>query len=442
MAGRHRVVIVGGGFGGVAAARALARVPVDVTLIDRTNHHLFQPLLYQVATGILSEGAVAPALRSMFRRQPNVRVVMANVTGLELGPRTVRARVSDGEQLAIGYDSLIVAAGSGDSYFGHREWAAHAHGMKTVVDARRLRTSVLGAFEMAEASQDPEERRAWQTIVVVGGGPTGVELSGQCAMLAWETLRRDYRAIDTTTTRIILVEHGPSVLAAFPERLRARAERDLRKMGVEVRTSTGATAIDAEGVDIEGPDGRERIAARTVIWAAGVRASPLAEALAEAAGAEVDRGGRVAVAPDCSLPGHPEVFAIGDMAALDDLPGVAQPAIQEGRHVARVVEARLAGWSPPPPFKYFDKGSMATIGRTRAVADAFGVQLAGRPAKWMWAFVHIAYLIGWGNRIGTMVRWLWTMASRNRRERVIRVPPPAAADAPSDERLPPRSGAR
>jgi NADH dehydrogenase len=418
-AGRHRVVIVGGGFGGAAAARALARAAVDVTLVDRVNHHLFQPLLYQVATGILSEGSIAPPLRGMFRHQANVRVLLAEVTSIDLDARVVRARVADGDDLELGYDSLIVAAGSGDSWFGHREWAAHAHGMKTLEDARRLRSSILGAFEMAEASEDAEQRAAWQTFVIVGGGPTGVELTGQGAMLAWETLPRDYRAIDTTATRIVLVEHGPAVLGGFPDKLRARAERDLREMGVELRTSTAAVAIDAEGVDVEGPDGRERIRAKTVIWAAGVAASPLARMLGEATGAEVDRGGRVAVAPDCSLPGRHEVFAIGDMASLDGLPGVAQPAIQEGRYVAGVIEARLSGWSAPAPFKYFDKGSMATIGRKRAVADAFGVQVAGRTAKAMWAFVHIAYLVGWSNRVGTTMRWMWTLASRNRRERLI-----------------------
>jgi NADH:ubiquinone reductase (H+-translocating) len=421
-AARHRVVIVGGGFGGVAAAKALARAPVEVTLVDRTNHHLFQPLLYQVATGILSEGEVAPALRSMFRHQANVRVLMAEVTGLDLGARAVEARVPDGDRLTIGYDSLIVAAGSTDAWFGHREWASTAHGMKTLDDARRLRSAILGAFEMAEASEDPGEREAWTTFVIVGGGPTGVELSGQVAMLAWETLRRDFRAIDTTASRVVLVEHGPAVLGSFPEKLRARAERDLRRMGVELRLATAATGIDAGGVDVEGPDGQVRIPSRTVIWAAGVRASPLARMVGEATGAEVDRAGRVAVAPDCSLPGRPEVFAIGDMIALDGLPGVAQPAIQEGKYVAGVIEAQLAGWSAPPPFRYFDKGSMATIGRKRAVVDAFGVRLAGRPAKLMWAFVHISYLVGWGNRFGTTLRWLWTLGARNRRERLISVP--------------------
>ena len=355
-AARHRVVIVGGGFGGVAAARALRRAPADVTLLDRANHHLFQPLLYQVATGILSEGSIAPPLRGLFRHQPNARVLLAEATGFDLAARAVRARVPDGDLLSVGYDTLVVAAGSTDSWFGHRDWAAHAHGMKTLQDARRLRTAILGAFEMAEASADPAERDAWLTFAVVGAGPTGVELSGQVALLAHETLRHDYRAVDTTTARVVLVEGGPAALGAFPPKLRARAERDLREMGVELRVGTAATAIDAEGLDVEGPGGAERIPARTVIWAAGVRASPLGAALGEAAGVEVDRAGRLPVAPDCSVPGHPEVFAIGDMAALDDLPGVAQPAIQQGRYVAGVIAGRLSGDPAPPPFRYFDKG--------------------------------------------------------------------------------------
>ncbi|MGH8909928.1 MAG: NAD(P)/FAD-dependent oxidoreductase [Egibacteraceae bacterium] len=418
---RHRVVVVGGGFGGLNAVRALADAPVDVTVVDRTNHHLFQPLLYEVATGILSEGLIAPALRSILRKQRNARALLAEVTGIDLAARVVAAVAPDGQRLELPYDSLVVAAGATHAYFGHDEWAEYAPGMKTLEDARRLRSAILRAFEMAELARGDAEREAWLTFVIVGAGPTGVELTGQVSELAHRVLPRDYRAIDTRSARIILIDASPAVLPPFDRKLQAYTKRTLeRRMRVEVLLGTAAIAMDEDSITVKGPDGEQRIPARTKIWAAGVRASPLARMLAEATGADVDRAGRVAVRPDCSLPDHPEVFAIGDMASLNRLPGVAQPAIQEGRFVARVIKARLEGALVPAAFRYFDKGSMATIGQGRAVADAFGVKVTGLPAFLSWAFLHVLYLIGWGNRFGTLYSWAWSLLlTRSRGNRLI-----------------------
>ena len=424
--GARRVVIVGGGFGGLYAARALSRAPVEITLVDRRNHHLFQPLLYQVATGILSEGEIAPPLRWVLRNQPNARVLLAEVAGFDLERRVVLARASDGEALELPYDALVVAAGSTDSYFGHDEWAEHAPGLKSLADARELRNRVLRAFELAEDAHDEAERAALLTFVLVGAGPSGVEMAGQIAQYGNETLRREFRSIGADGARIVMVEGSPAVLHAFAPELGRRAARDLERLGVEIRLETRAVALDDRGVEVEGPDGtRERIEARTVIWAAGVAASPLARKLGEATGAEVDRAGRVSVEHDFSLPEHPEVFCIGDMASKDDLPGVAQPAMQAGRYVAGVIEARFSGWAAPGPFKYFDKGSLAVIGRRKAVADVFGIKVGGFPAWTIWGFVHVLYLVGWGNRVGTVGRWAGIILTRQRRERVIdAVPPP------------------
>jgi NADH:ubiquinone reductase (H+-translocating) len=417
---RHRVVIVGGGFGGIRAAKHLSRLPgVDVTLVDRTNHHLFQPLLYQVATGVLSPGQVAPALRSLFRRRRSVRVLLAEVRRFDLENRIVYA-VSE-HDLELPYDTLIVAAGATHSYFGHDEWAQFAPGMKTLDDANRLRTRILAAFEMAEQAQDPAERDAWLTFAIVGAGPTGVELAGQVAVLAKRILRDEYRTIDTGRARILLLDAVPTVLGPFPEKLRQRAERDLRDMGVEPQLGAMVVNIDEDGLDVKSGDSTRRIAAKTVVWAAGVKASPLAGELAKASGAATDRAGRIQVGPDLSLPGHPEVFAIGDMITLQDVPGTAQPAIQEGKYVARVVAARLAGKPAPPPFKYNDLGTMAVIGRTRAVAEVFGWKVGGFIAFLIWGVIHLAYLVGWGNRFEAVVRWLWTIVARNRRERLISI---------------------
>jgi NADH dehydrogenase len=417
--GRHRVVVVGGGFGGLNVTRALDRSDVDVTLVDRANHHLFQPLLYQVATGILPPGLIAPALRSVVKRERNARVLLADVQDLDLDGRVVSARAPDGRLLELPYDTLVVAAGATHSYFGKDQLAEYAPGMKTIEDARYLRDGILAKFEMAEIATDPAERAEWLTFVVVGAGPTGVELVGQIAELAHTVLPRDYRSADTRQARIILLEGAGAVLPPFAPKLQAYTQRRLEEMGAEVRLNTLAVDMDHESITVEGPDGRETIRTRTRIWAAGVQASPLARALAEAAGVETDRAGRIPVGPDCTVPGHREVFAIGDMASLDKLPGVAQPAIQEGKYVGRVIKDRLAG-RQTPPFRYFDKGTMATIGYRSAVADAFGVKVTGLLAYLMWVFIHVMYLVGWGNRLGTLYTWaraLWL--SHNRGNRII-----------------------
>jgi len=418
--GRHQVVVVGGGFGGIRVTRALARADADITIVDRTNHHLFQPLLYQVATGILPDGIIAPALRSVVRKQANASVVLADVQRLDLDGRVAQALAPDGRELMLRYDSLVVAAGCADTYFGHDEWAVFAPGLKTLEDAGHLRSHILGAFEMAELATDPAERAAYLTFAVIGAGPTGVEVVGQIAELAHETLPREFKSVTTTEAKILLIEAGPQVLASFASKLQRYTQRRLEKMGVKVWLNTMARDMDSGSVTVSGPDGDRRIPARTRIWAAGVRASPLAAMLATATGAGTDRAGRVAVLPDCSLPGHPEVFAIGDMVRLNDLPGVAQPAIQEGTYVGRLIGARLAGKPGPAPFAYRDKGSMATIGHLSAVTDSFGMTFTGVTGYTMWGFVHVLYLVGWGNRVGAVFNWARALTfSKNRPYRAI-----------------------
>jgi NADH dehydrogenase len=417
---RHRVVVVGGGFGGLNVTRALASADdVMVTVVDRTNHHLFQPLLYQVAAGILPPGLIAPALRSVIKRQRNARALLADVFDLDLEQKVVRAHGPDGRLVELPYDTLVLASGATHSYFGREEFAEFAPGMKTVEDARHLRDHILTAFEMAELASDPRERGEWLTFVVVGAGPTGVELVGQVAELAHGVLPQDYRSVNTREARILLVEGAKDVLPPFAEKLRRYAHQRLEKMGVEIRLNTLATAMDGESITMRGPEGEETIRARTRIWAAGVQASPLARMLAERTGAPTDRGGRVAVNPDCSPPGHPEVFAIGDMVSLNGLPGVAQPAMQEGRYVGKLIKARLAGDQRTKPFRYFDKGSMATIGHRAAVADAFGMELTGWIGYVSWEFIHVLYLIGWGNRLGTIYTWVRALTLSNRAHRII-----------------------
>jgi NADH:ubiquinone reductase (H+-translocating) len=418
--GRYQVVVVGGGFGGIRATRALARTDVDITVVDRTNHHLFQPLLYQVATGILPEGVIAPALRGVLRKQANVRVVLADVQDLDLDGRIVQALAPNGRKLTLRYDSLVVAAGCTDAYFGHDEWSAFAPGLKTLQDAGNLRSHILGAFEMAELATSPAERAAYLTFAVIGAGPTGVEVAGQIAELAHETLPSELKSVAATEAKILLIEAGPQVLAAFAPKLQRYTQRRLQKMGVEVWLNTRARDMDSGSVTVTGPDGDRRIPARTKIWAAGVQASPLAAILAAASGADTDRAGRVAVLPDCSLPGHPEVFAIGDMVALNDLPAVAQPAMQEGTYVGRLIRARLAGKAGTAPFAYRDKGSMATIGHLSAVADAFGMKFTGIAGYTMWGFVHVLYLVGRGNRVAAIFNWARALTfSKNRPFRTI-----------------------
>ncbi|MDQ4118469.1 MAG: NAD(P)/FAD-dependent oxidoreductase [Actinomycetota bacterium] len=422
--GRHRVVIVGGGFGGVQAAKALKDADVDVTVVDRTNHHLFQPLLYQVATGILSPGLIAPALRRVLKKQRNARTLLAEVGEIDLEDKLVHASAPDGQHVTLPYDTLIVAGGATHAYFGHPEWADHAPGMKTIEDARLLRSRILGAYELAEVADDPAERQAYLTFVVVGAGPTGVELAGQLSELALHVLPEEYRSIDTRQAKIILLDGAPAVLPPFARRLQRYTKKTLEGKGVEIRLNTMATHIDADSITVKGPDGEERIVARTKVWAAGVQASPLAEMLAKATGTEVDRAGRLAVDPDCSLPGRRDVYAVGDMVStIDQLPGVAQVAMQQGTYVGKLVAARAAGDdTTPAPFRYFDKGSMATIGAREAVADVRGLKFTGLIGYLMWCYVHVMFLIGWGNRLGTLFNWVRSLRyARFRGHRLISV---------------------
>lgn len=418
---RHRVVVVGGGFGGLPATRLLARSRVEVTLVDRRNHHLFQPLLYQVATGILSPGQVAPVLRHMLRKHENVRVELAEVTGFDLDNRIVRTTTVPGQEREHRYDSLIVAAGAGQSYFGHDEFALIAPGMKTIDDALELRRRVYGAFEMAEVAAQEAERRFWLTIVLVGAGPTGCELAGQIRELATRSLGRNFRNFDPSTVRVVLLDGGTEPLANFGDRLSARAAKELEGMGVELQMGARVVGVDAVGVEVDGPNGHVRIDAGTTIWAAGVQASPLAALLAQATGAEIDRAGRIEVLPDLSLPGHPEVFAVGDMASINKLPGVCEVAMQGGLHAANTIRRRLKGDSRDIVFKYRDVGSAAAIGRFKAIVSVRGLRLSGFPGWVVWLFVHVTFLNGYGNRIAALWRWSRAMIGRARPERVFSV---------------------
>jgi NADH:ubiquinone reductase (H+-translocating) len=412
----HRVVVVGGGFGGLPAARLLGGEPVEVTLIDRRNHHLFQPLLYQTATGLLPPGQIAPALRHVVRRDKNVRVQLAEVTGFDLDRKVVHASVFGQMPVQFHYDSLIVAAGVTQSYFGHDEFALFAPGMKTLDDALELRRRIFGAFEMAEMVHDPAERDRWLTFVVVGAGPTGVELAGQIRELATRSLKKEFRTFDPSTARVILVDGGEAPLAGFGTELSGRTAKTLERLGIDLRLGARVVGVDAEGVDIQGRESTARIDARTTIWAAGVQASPLAALLADASGAETDRSGRIAVLADLTLPGHPEVFAVGDMATINELPGVAEVAMQGGLHAANSILRRLKK-RPTKAFRYRDLGSVATIGRFRAVVSVRGIHLSGFPGWLVWMFVHLAFLTGFGNRLTTMMKWLRSMIGRGRAER-------------------------
>ncbi len=418
---RHRVVVVGAGFGGLPATRLLARADVEVTLLDRRNHHLFQPLLFQVATGILSPGQIAPVHRHLLRKHENVRVELVHVTGFDLDRRLVTGYTIPGEVCEYPYDSLIVAAGATQSYFGHDDFALIAPGMKTIDDALELRRRVYGAFELAESSRDPDRQRFWMTFAVVGAGPTGVELAGQIRELAVRSLRRDFRRIDPSSIRVILLDGGKQPLANFGDRLSERAAKELTRMGVELKMGTRVVGVDALGVEVEGSSGTERIAAGTAIWAAGVQASPLAEQLAEASGAKTDRAGRIAVLTDLTIPGHPEVFVLGDMATVNNLPGVCEVAMQGGLHAAHTIRRRLKGDNRNVPFKYRDLGSAATIGRFKAIVSFRRVRLSGFPGWVVWFFVHIAFLNNFASRFSTMFRWARSMIGRSRPERVFSV---------------------
>ena len=423
----HRVVVVGGGFGGVQACLKLARLPVEVTLVDRRNFHLFQPLAYQVATGALSPAEICYPLRRIFRRRRNVRVELAEVVGFDLAARRVALRdVALGTAPeALEYDTLIVSGGSQYSYFGHDEWQEHAAELKSLEGALTIRRHILAAFEAAELESDPAIQAELLTFVVVGAGPTGVEMAGQIAEIARDT-RGDFRTFDPTTARILLVEALDRILTTFPESLSAKALRSLENLGVTGRLGESVVDVDARSVTVKRADETtERIPTRTVIWAAGVNASPLAGMLAEQAGEEVDRAGRLAVDGDLSVPGHPEVLAIGDMVSVRQpdgsalvLPGVAPVAMQQGRHAARVIRDRLGG-REPKPFRYIDKGNLATIGRARAVADVKGVHLSGFIAWVTWLVVHLWYLIGFQNRLLVVIRWAVSFFTHGRGARLI-----------------------
>lgn len=404
------VVIVGAGFGGLAAARHLAGAPVHVTVVDRRNHHLFQPLLYQVATAGLSPGDIAHPIRSILRDQSNARVILADVLAIDTDRREVR--LSDG---TLGYHFLVLAAGAGHAYFGHDEWEKDALGLKTLEDALEIRRRILLAFEKAERERDPAARRDLLTFVIVGGGPTGVELAGAIAEISRHVLVSDFRAIDPREARIVLVEAGPRILSAYAPQSSERAVETLRARGVEVRAGVPVTGVDADGVSLGG----ERIAARTVLWAAGVAASPLARSL----GVPLDRAGRAFVEPDLSIPGHPEVFVIGDLSVFlhqtgRPLPGLSPVAMQQGRAAARNILATVTG-APRRPFHYVDKGTMAVIGRSAAVAELAGLRFSGLIAWLLWCFVHIFYLIGFRNRVIVMMEWAWAYVSDERGARLI-----------------------
>jgi len=400
----HRVVIVGCGFAGLFATRALRRAPVDVVVVDRTNHHLFQPLLYQVATGVLSEGDIAPPIRDVLRHQRNARVVLGEAVEVDVEDRQLTIDTL-GKKVALPYDSLIVATGASSSYFGHDEYARHAPGMKTIDDALELRGRVFGAFEIAELEPDDATRERWLTFAIVGAGPTGVELAGQIAELSRRALRGNFRRFDPRGARIVLVDAVDSVLPVYPDRLRRRARRDLERLGVEVRLGTRVVGVDERGLDVVAGDGDPgRIEARTKIWAAGVQASPLGRMFAERAGATADRAGRVSVNADCSVPGHPEIFVVGDLMALNDLPGLAEVAMQSGHHAARTIVRRLGGRSSKP-FRYVDLGTMATIARFRAVATVGRLQIAGFVGWMLWLVVHLGFLTGFKNRISAVANW-------------------------------------
>ncbi len=432
------VVVIGGGFGGLCAARALGRAPVRVTLIDRRNHHLFQPLLYQVATGGLSPANIAAPLRALVRNQQNTRVLLQEVTGFDAHRRVVllRDRLAEGQEpgsessTELTYDYLIVATGAGQSYFGNDHWRRHAPGLKTLADATQIRRGVLMAFELAEQERDPEKIKQLLSFVVVGAGPTGVELAGALAEVARRTLAGEFRQVDPTHARVLLIEGADRVLPPFPPKLSAKAQAGLEKLGVEVRCNTLVSAIEDQTLELRPTDADpaepgETLCAANILWAAGVQASPLGRLLAEVSNAETDRAGRIAVEADCSLAGRPEIFVIGDLASYRHglerpLPGLAPVAMQQGRYVARLLKSRTSGnTSKPKPFHYVDKGNMAVIGRRMAVVDIHGLGFAGGFAWLTWLFVHLMYLAEFQNRVLVLVQWGWSYFTRNRSARLI-----------------------
>jgi NADH dehydrogenase len=418
MASLHRVVILGGGFGGLGVAQKMRGAPVQITLIDRHNYHLFQPLLYQVATGSLSPANIAAPLRNVLSRQKNTQVLLAEAIGID----TVKKRVilSDG---SVDYDTLVVSTGASHQYFGHDDWEQFAPGLKTVEDATDMRRRILLGFETAEREQDAAKVREWLTFVIVGGGPTGVELAGALGEIANDTLRGDFRRINTSEARIILVEGTGRVLPTYPAKLSESARKMLVRLGVTVRTDTIVTGVAEGCVTIRQGEHTEKISARTILWAAGVLASPLGRMLGESAGATLDKSGRVIVEPDLTIAGHPEIFVIGDLANFshqtgNPLPGVAQPAIQQGHYVGKLIERRMRG-EKTPAFHYFDKGNLATIGRGAAVADLNWIRLSGWPAWLMWIFIHLLYIVEFQSRLQIMLQWAWLYLTYDRSARLI-----------------------
>ncbi|WP_183092534.1 NAD(P)/FAD-dependent oxidoreductase [Nocardioides stalactiti] len=416
---RHHVVVIGSGFGGLFTAKALKRADVDVTLISRTTHHLFQPLLYQVATGILSQGEIAPPTREILAKQKNVRVILGTVDGVDLTAQTVSSHIG-GRITVTKYDSLVVAAGAGQSYFGNDHFSEFAPGMKSIDDALELRGRIFGAFELAELAETEEEITRQLTFVVVGAGPTGVEMAGQIAELSQRVLRHDFRAINTREARVLLVDAAPQVLPPFGSKLGEIAKKSLEKHGVEVVLGAMVTELDERGVTLAFKDGTtQRVEAACKVWAAGVQANALTRTLSDQTGAPLDRAGRISVNPDLTLPGYPEVFVIGDMMALDNLPGVAQVAIQGGKYAAKQIDGRLSGRAPKQAFKYFDKGSMATISRFSAVVLVKKFRLAGFVAWLAWLALHLVYLTGFKNRVTALGHWFVSFLGRGRAERAV-----------------------
>jgi len=410
-----RVVIVGGGFGGLAAAKALRKTSAKIILVDRTNHHLFQPLLYQVATSVLTPNQIATPIRSILRKQKNTTVIMGEVTGVDKDQKCVIASGSDRQNVRISYDYLILATGASHSYFGHNEFAEYAPGLKSLADAEAARNKILRAFELAEAEEDPTRHRDLLTFVLVGAGPTGVEMAGALAILVRTTLKSDFRRIDPSSARIVLVDMAPRVLGTFSENLSKAAKQRLEKLGVEVRLGHSVEQIDADGIFVGG----ERIASKTVIWTAGVAPSPAGKWL----NVETDRGGRVRIEKDLTVPGHPEILVIGDTASLDQngkpLPGVAQVAIQQGRYAGKLIERRIVGNPPLSPFSYFDKGNMAVVGKGFAVLQSWKVQISGLTAWLAWAGVHLQFLATSSLRLSVFLQWLWTYVTGQRGDRLI-----------------------
>jgi NADH dehydrogenase len=432
----QHVVIVGGGFAGLNAAKALKKAPVQVTVIDKRNFHLFQPLLYQVATGGLSPADISTPLRGLLRKQKGAHVILGEVESVEVGDREVV--LSDGERIA--YDSLVLAPGSSHSYFGNEHWAEAAPGLKTVEDATDIRRRIMFAFEAAERVDDPEERRAWLTFVIVGGGPTGVELAGAIGELAYKTLRENFRSFDPAEARIVLLEGGDRILSTFPEKLSEKAVKSLASLGIEVKTGTRAANVTDHLIEVEVDGHRWSIPTRTVIWAAGVKASELGMRVAEATGAETTRPGQVVVGPDLSIPGHPEIFVAGDLASYEDqtgapLRGTADVAIAEGKYIGKAIRRRLAG-KPAKSFKFFDLGSLAVIGRSAAVANLRFGKFSGRLAWWTWLFIHILKLVDFQNRLTVAVQWGWSFFTRNQSARLITGPFESPVGTDVDQRSP------